>query len=296
MGRAKYDIKRLPVKTEKYIDKETGRQITKHVTAYMIVPILKRKYTNRTEVLRVEPHRGVPPENLHEQLSSISGHSLEFSPNPFGQGKELKGLKPGKLAQYLVLRYLFEDDVWVDLNLWDLGTKLLEDWIKYFPTSPFLLTENTKSKRREIFSYALKFLLTEVKPGEKPLPRIRYALSETLKEEGLSSSFLWRSWQGQMLVYGFLLSKLLTKLKGPGKPPKKTRRRRSSEDSRGAPHGSSRRSGFRAVSLPPLEIVVDSSKKWYVWFCNKLAYHYAFSRNIEIVLRTTSPISEKSQP
>lgn len=296
MGRAKYDIKQLPVRTEKYIDKETGRQVTRNITSYKIVPITKRRYTNRTEVLRVEPHRGVPPVNLHEQLSSISGHSLEFSPNPFAQGKELIGLKPGKLAQYLVLRYLFEDDIWVDLNLWDLGTKLLEDWIKYFPTSPFLPVENTKSKRRELFSYALRFLLTETRPGEEPKPRIRYALLQTLGAENLSNTFLWRSWQGMMLIYGEKLSKLLTRLKGPGKPPKKTRRRRSSEDSRGAPHGSSRRSGFRAVSLPPTDIVVDSSKKWYLWFCNKFAYQYALTRNQDIVLRSTLPITEESQP
>jgi len=277
LGKATYDWKKGKVLQVQYCDVVTKRLIIVNTTTFSVVPLTKRRRTNGSKVLHLEPAVGDPPESLHEELSSISNQSLEFSPNPSNYARELVGIKIGKLAQYLVLRYLYQDESWVDLNLWDLGSKILEDWIRYYPMIPFESIKLTKSRRRELFLYALRFLLTQEGPGKVPNHRIRYCITKTLEENGMSSSYLWRSWEGMKLPYQTITSRLLTKLRGPGKPPKKTRRKRSSEDSRGLPRPNSRRHGLRSVSLPPTGEVEQHYRKWYQHFSNQLAYHYAVS-------------------
>lgn len=295
MGRARYDYRRIKSVSRKLVDTKTGKVTYENTATFVYVPLTKRDRVTKIDQISMTPTAGDPPKNLLEPLSSVSGQSLEFSPNPNGTSKELKGIKFGRIAQYLVLRYLYEDEVWVNLHTWDLGSKVLEDWNIVFPQIPFLPERKlNKTQKRELFGYCLRFLLREVKPGQKPNNRLRYALIKALQESGLPSTTLYRGWEGMRVSYGLILSQILTRLTRPGKPPKAAKRRRSSEDSRGAPRANVRRTGLKRVALPDSGVRKEDQRKWYIHFTNLIAFHYATEPNEKYSLITTHTLILRS--
>jgi hypothetical protein len=187
---------------------------------------------------------------------------VEFSPNPQRPSFNRKGVRPGRIEQFLVLSFLYGENAWIDsIYLWDLAVNVNDDHIWETPNLPREQIK-TRTYRREIFSISLRWLLLHFRVGDVPTSEVRQQLHTVLTQYyGLPSTFLYRSWEGMFTTYQRYLNSLKPRVLRPGKLPRANRKRGHSDGSSAKPE--------RRHWRPPSKTELPSKplpERWYLYY------------------------------
>jgi len=175
---------------------------------------------------------------------------LAFSPNPDVLESKL-GLRKAKMAKFIVLKYLFEDSIWLTLSGWSLAADLVENSFTWENYGPYRPDRERKLHKKLSFLVGLTHLVQIVGPDTLPSEELRERLLKAFNYDRITKEELWRDYKGMETGYRAALS-YFTVQKVGGKRYKKPRRKRSSEDSHGIPRNRVWRPGEVHLSLPEL--------------------------------------------